>query len=51
MTLVLAYDCAVSGLGLALVAAVAKRHGAKIRLENAAPGLRVVVRFKRFEQA
>lgn len=39
------------GLGLALVAAVAKRHGAKIRLEDAGPGLRVVVRFKRFELA
>lgn len=36
------------GLGLALVAAVAKRHGAKIALEDMAPGLRVRVRFRRF---
>ncbi|MGZ8363855.1 MAG: ATP-binding protein [Caulobacteraceae bacterium] len=36
------------GLGLALVAAVAKRHGAKIRLEDANPGLRVTVRFRGF---
>lgn len=36
------------GLGLALVAAVAKRHGAKIALEDAAPGLQVRVVFRRF---
>lgn len=37
------------GLGLALVAAVAKRHGAKVRLEDAGPGLRVRVVFRRFK--
>lgn len=37
------------GLGLALVAAVAKRHGARIDLEDARPGLRVRVRFPAFE--
>jgi signal transduction histidine kinase len=37
------------GLGLALVSAVAKRHGAKVRLEDAGPGLRVRVAFKAFE--
>ena len=36
------------GLGLALVAAVAKRHGAKLTLEDAAPGLRVRAVFRRF---
>ncbi len=36
------------GLGLALVAAVAKRHGAKVALEDAGPGLRVRVRFPAF---
>jgi signal transduction histidine kinase len=36
------------GLGLALVAAVAKRHGAKIRLDDAGPGLIVRVRFRTF---
>jgi hypothetical protein len=36
------------GLGLALVAAVAKRHGAKVKLDDAAPGLIVTVRFRRF---
>jgi signal transduction histidine kinase len=36
------------GLGLALVAAVAKRHGAVVRLEDAAPGLRVTARFRAF---
>jgi signal transduction histidine kinase len=36
------------GLGLALVAAVAKRHGARIALEDLAPGLRVRVTFRRF---
>jgi signal transduction histidine kinase len=35
-----------SGLGLALVRAVAELHGATIRLEDAAPGLRVTVRFR-----
>ena len=33
------------GLGLSLVAAAAERHGAALRLEDAEPGLRVVVRF------
>ena len=32
-----------AGLGLALVAAVARLHGASVRLEDAAPGLRVVI--------
>lgn len=36
------------GLGLPLVAAVAKRHGADLRLEDAGPGLRVRVAFERF---
>ncbi len=36
------------GLGLALVAAVAKRHGAKLALEDAEPGLRVRAVFRRF---
>lgn len=36
------------GLGLALVAAVAKRHGARIELEDAGPGLRMRVRFPGF---
>jgi len=34
-----------SGLGLSLVAAVAKLHGAKLNLEDNAPGLRVVLAF------
>ncbi len=34
-----------SGLGLALVRAVADLHGASLRLEDARPGLRVEVRF------
>lgn len=34
-----------TGLGLALVAAVAKLHGASLRLEDAAPGLRVTMAF------
>lgn len=33
------------GLGLSLVAAAAARHGAQVSLENAAPGLRVAIRF------
>ncbi|MET0545881.1 MAG: HAMP domain-containing sensor histidine kinase [Caulobacterales bacterium] len=33
------------GLGLSLVAAAAARHGAKLLLEDAAPGLRVIMRF------
>jgi signal transduction histidine kinase len=33
------------GLGLALVAAVARLHGAEVRLHNAAPGLEARVRF------
>ena len=36
------------GLGLALVAAVAKRHGAKVGMEDVRPGLRVRVAFRRF---
>jgi signal transduction histidine kinase len=35
-----------SGLGLSLVAAVAQLHGAELRLEDNAPGLRVVLAFK-----
>ena len=38
------------GLGLALVTAVAKRHGARVDLEDAAPGLMVTVCFERFER-
>jgi signal transduction histidine kinase len=34
-----------NGLGLALVAAVVRLHGATLRLEDAAPGLRVRVSF------
>ncbi len=34
-----------AGLGLALVAAVAKLHGARLTLEDNAPGLRAVMRF------
>ncbi len=34
-----------SGLGLSLVAAVAKLHGARLFLEDAAPGLRVTLKF------
>lgn len=33
------------GLGLSLVAAAAKRHGAELQLEDANPGLRVIIRF------
>jgi signal transduction histidine kinase len=36
-----------SGLGLSLVAAIAKLHGAVISLEDNAPGLRVTLRFDR----
>ncbi|TKD51864.1 HAMP domain-containing sensor histidine kinase [Sphingomonas baiyangensis] len=36
------------GLGLALVTAVAKRHGARIAIDDAAPGLRFTVCFPRF---
>lgn len=36
------------GLGLALVSAVAKRHGAKIELGDAGPGLHVAIRFELF---
>jgi signal transduction histidine kinase len=32
-----------SGLGLALVAAVAQLHGGSLRLEDASPGLRAVL--------
>jgi signal transduction histidine kinase len=34
-----------SGLGLALVAAVARLHAARLKMEDAAPGLRVRVMF------
>jgi signal transduction histidine kinase len=34
-----------NGLGLALVAAIAKQHEADLKLENASPGLRVIVSF------
>lgn len=34
-----------NGLGLSLVAAIARLHGAALRLEDAAPGLRVTVTF------
>jgi len=34
-----------NGLGLSLVAAVARIHGAEFLLEDAGPGLRVVLRF------
>jgi signal transduction histidine kinase len=34
-----------SGLGLSLVAAVTKLHGARLLLDDAAPGLRVSLRF------
>ena len=33
------------GLGLSLVAAAAERHSAELRLDDAAPGLRVTIRF------
>ncbi|WP_293677314.1 HAMP domain-containing sensor histidine kinase [uncultured Phenylobacterium sp.] len=33
------------GLGLSLVAGAAERHGAEVRLEDADPGLRAVIRF------
>jgi signal transduction histidine kinase len=36
-----------NGLGLSLVAAIAKLHGIEIRLEDAEPGLRVVLTFPR----
>ena len=36
-----------SGLGLSLVAAIARRHGLALALEDAAPGLRVVLRAAR----
>jgi signal transduction histidine kinase len=35
-----------TGLGLSFVAAVAEQHGASLRLEDAAPGLRVTLRFE-----
>ena len=34
-----------NGLGLSLVAAVADAHGATLQIEDAAPGLRVILRF------
>lgn len=39
-----------SGLGLAIVAAIANRHGARLMLEDATPGLRVVLEFKRLDR-
>ena len=36
-----------TGLGLSLVAAVARMHGASVRLEDHAPGLRIVIAFPR----
>ncbi len=36
-----------SGLGLPLVKAIVDRHGATLSLEDAAPGLKVVVAFPR----
>ncbi len=39
-----------SGLGLSLVAAVAELHGAELRLEDAKPGLRVVINLSRAAQ-
>ncbi|PZQ50030.1 MAG: two-component sensor histidine kinase, partial [Phenylobacterium zucineum] len=38
-------DAAGFGLGLSLVAAAAERHRAELRLEDATPGLRVVIGF------
>ncbi len=35
-----------NGLGLSLVAAIARLHGADLRLEDAAPGLRVTLRLR-----
>jgi len=35
-----------SGLGLSLVAAIARLHQARLALEDNSPGLRVVVEFK-----
>jgi len=40
-----------SGLGLSLVAAVAKLHGAKLSLEDNAPGLRVTLAFRKSPHA
>jgi len=40
-----------SGLGLALVEAIADLHGASLRLSNANPGLLVRVDFARFDEA
>jgi len=40
-----ARDLPGSGLGLSLVAAVAKLHGARLILDDAHPGLRVALRF------
>lgn len=39
------------GLGLALVRAIATRHGMKIALANSAPGLAVEIRARRLEEA
>lgn len=36
-----------NGLGLSVVRAIATRHRAEVRLDDAAPGLRVTVRFPR----
>jgi signal transduction histidine kinase len=38
-------SAAGSGLGLALVAAIARLHAADLKLEDNAPGLRVVLAF------
>ena len=35
-----------NGLGLSLVAAIVRLHGAKIALEDNGPGLRVAIRFR-----
>jgi len=39
-------EAAGFGLGLSLVAAAAERHDADLRLEDAAPGLKVTIRFR-----
>ena len=40
-----------SGLGLALVSAVAKSHGLELKLEDNFPGLRVILRFPKSQSA
>ena len=44
-----ARSTAGNGLGLAMVAAVAKLHGAALTLEDNDPGLRVLISFRRHE--